>query len=79
MRVVGFSLRSMLTAKTLKYLAAVTAVLFALAALIGEGGDVLWIVDDIIWFGFLLCAIVLIVLSAGVLARSLKSSQRAGG
>ena len=66
----------MLTAKTLKYLAAVTAVLFALAAAIGEGNDVLWIVDDIVWFGFLLCALTLVVLSAGVLVRSLKPSQR---
>ena len=66
----------MLTAKTLKYLAAVTAVLFAVAAVIGEGNDVLWIVDDIVWFGFLLCALTLVVLSAGVLVRHLKPSQR---
>lgn len=65
----------MLTAKTLKYLAAVTAVLFAVGALIGEDRDFLWIVDEIVWFGFLLCAIALIVLSAGVLIRSLKSRQ----
>jgi hypothetical protein len=65
----------MLTAKTLKYLAAATAVLFALAAMLGDDRDVLYIVDDIIWFGFLLCAIALIVLSAGVLVRSLKSRQ----
>jgi hypothetical protein len=77
--VVGSSLGGMLTAKTLKYLTAVTAVLFAASALIGDDRDVLWIVDDLIWFGFLLCAILLIVLSAGVLARSLKSSQRAEG
>jgi hypothetical protein len=63
----------MLTANTLKYLAAVTAVLFAAGAAIGEDHDVLYIVDDIIWFGFLLCAITLIVLSAGILVRSLKS------
>jgi hypothetical protein len=73
--VVGFTLAAMLTAKTLKYLAAVTAVLFAASAAIGEDGDVLWIVDDLVWFGFLLCAIALIVLSAGVLVRSLKSRQ----
>jgi hypothetical protein len=65
----------MLTAKTLKYLAAATAVLFALAAVLGDDRDVLYIVDDIIWFGFLLCAIALIVLSAGVLVRSLKSRE----
>ena len=65
----------MLTAKTLKYLAVVTAVLFAAGAAIGEDGDVLWIVDEIIYFGFLICAVLLIVLSAGVLVRSLKSRQ----
>jgi hypothetical protein len=53
----------------------VTAVLFAVGALIGEDRDFLWIVDEIVWFGFLLCAIALIVLSAGVLIRSLKSRQ----
>jgi hypothetical protein len=65
----------MLTAKTLKYLAIVTAVLFAAVAAIGDDRDVLWVVDDILWFGFLLCAVALIVLSAGVLVRSLKSRQ----
>jgi hypothetical protein len=74
--VVGSSLGAMLTAKTLKYLAAVTAVLFAVAAAIGEGNDVLWILDDIIFFAFLLSALALIVLSAGVLVRSLRSAQR---
>jgi hypothetical protein len=65
----------MLTAKTLKYLAVVTAVLFAAGAAIGEDGDVLFIVDELVFFGFLLCAVLLIVLSAGVLVRSLKSRQ----
>jgi hypothetical protein len=66
----------MLTAKTLKYLAVVTAVLFAAGAAIGENGDVLFIVDELVFFGFLLCAVALIVLSAGVLVRSLKSRQQ---
>lgn len=65
----------MLTAKTLKYLAAATAVLFAVGALIGEDRDFLFIVDDLVFFGFLLCAVALIVLSAGVLVRSVKSRQ----
>jgi hypothetical protein len=77
--VVGSSLAGMVTARTLKYLAALTAVLFAVGAVIGDDRDVLWIVDDIVWFGFLLCAVLLIVLSAGVLARSLKASKRAEG
>ena len=67
----------MLTAKTLKYLAAVTAVLFAAGALIGSDRDFLWIVDDIVFFAFLLCAVLLVVLTAGVLVRSLKSSRQA--
>jgi hypothetical protein len=67
----------MLTAKTLKYLAAVTAVLFAVGALIGEDRDFLWIMDEVIFVGFIVCAIALAVLSAGVLVRSLKSSRRA--
>ena len=65
----------MLTAKTLKYLAVLTAVLFAVGALIGENNDVLWIVDDIVWFGFLLSALALLILSAGVLVRSMKRSR----
>ena len=39
----------MVTKKTLKYLAAVTAVLFAAGAAIGEDRDVLWIVDDVVF------------------------------
>ncbi len=66
----------MVTKKTLKYLAAATAVLLVASAAIGDDRDVLWIVDDVVWFGFLLCALVLIVLSVGVLVRSRK---RAGG
>jgi hypothetical protein len=65
----------MVTAKTLKYLAAVTAVLFAVVALIGDDRDVLWILDDILWFGFLLCAVLLVVLTIAVLVRGARSSS----
>lgn len=68
----------MLTSKTLKYLAATTAVLFAASAAIGDDRDVLVIVDDLIWFGFLLCALTLIVLSVGVLVRSRKRTNEVG-
>jgi hypothetical protein len=68
----------MLTARTLKYLAVTTAVLFAAAGLIGDDNDVLWILDDVIFFGFILSTIALIALSAGVLVRHFSSSQRAG-
>jgi hypothetical protein len=69
----------MLTAKTLKYLAALTAVLFAVAALIGSDRDFLWVVDDIVFVAFIICAILLIVLSATVLVRHLSSSNRPEG
>jgi hypothetical protein len=36
---------------------------------IGENNDVLWIVDDIVWIGFLLCALALVVATVGVLVR----------
>ena len=65
----------MVTKKTLKYLAATTAVLLVASAAIGDDRDVLWIVDDVVWYGFLLCALALIVLSVGVLVRS---RRRAG-
>ena len=67
----------MLTAKTLKYLALTTAVLFAAGALIGSDRDVLWILDDVIMFAFILSAIALIVVSAGVLMRHFGAGQRA--
>ena len=66
----------MLTSKTLKYLAVLTAVLFVATAAIGSDNDVLWIVDDVVFFGFLLSALTLLVLSATVLVRSVKASQR---
>jgi hypothetical protein len=68
----------MLTANTLKYLAALTAVLFAAAALIGSDNDVLWILDDIVFVGFIICAILLIALSATVLVRHLTASRQPG-
>lgn len=63
----------MLTAKTLKYLAAVTAVLFAVAAVIGEDNDVLWIVDDIVFIGFILCALALVLSTIAVLVQGRRS------
>jgi hypothetical protein len=43
----------------------------------GEGNAFLWTLGDIVWFGFLACALALIVLSVGVLVRSLTRSRRA--
>ena len=57
-------------------LAAVTLVLFGGSAIIGENNDVLWILDDIVWFGFLACALALLVLCVGVLVRSVSRTSR---
>jgi hypothetical protein len=62
-------------AKSLKILAAVTVVLFAAGAAIGSDNDVLWILDDIMFFGFILSALLLIVLTIGVLAKSVGRSR----
>jgi hypothetical protein len=66
----------MINRTTLIGLAALTLVLFVAAGAIGEDNDVLWIVDDIVFFGFIGCALALIVLSVGVLVRSLSASRR---
>jgi hypothetical protein len=71
----------MINRKTLIALAAVTlALLLASAAMgedFGEGNALLWTIGDIVWGGFLGCAVALIVLSVGVLVRSLTRSRRA--
>jgi hypothetical protein len=61
--------------KTLVGLAAVTAVLFVVAGIIGEDNDVLWIVDDVVFWGFVGCALALVVLSVAVLVRALTRSR----
>jgi hypothetical protein len=63
----------MINRTTLAVLAAVTFALFLAAAAIGEGNDVLWIVDDIVWIGFLLCALALVVSTIAVLVRGRRS------
>ena len=60
----------MINRRTLAVLAGVTFVLLLIAALIGEGRDVLWVVDDIVFFGFLISAVLLILLTVAVLARA---------
>ena len=69
----------MINRTTLAGLAATTLVLFIASAIIGSNNDVLWIVDDIVWVAFLLCALALVVLTAGVLVRSLIRSRRTDG
>jgi hypothetical protein len=65
----------MFTAKTLKILAVITLVLFAAGAAIGSDNDVLWVLDDIIFFSLILSALLLIVLTIGVLAKSVGRSR----
>jgi hypothetical protein len=63
----------MINRTTLAVLAAVTFVLFVAGAAIGKDNDVLWIVDDIVFIGFLLCALALIVSTIAVLVRGVRS------
>jgi hypothetical protein len=63
----------MINRTTLAVLAAVTFALFVAGAAIGEDNDVLWIVDDIVWIGFLLCALALVVSTIAVLVRGRRS------
>ena len=65
----------MINRKTLIGLAAVTVVLFVVGGAIGENNDVLWIVDDIVFFGFIGCLVALVVLSIAALVRSLTRSR----
>jgi hypothetical protein len=70
----------MINRTTLAGLAAVTFALFIASAAMGqdfgEGNAFLWTVGDIVWGGFLLCALALVVLTVGVLVRSLARSRR---
>jgi hypothetical protein len=72
----------MINRTTLIALAAVTFVLLAVSAAMGEdfgeGNAFLWTLGDIVWFGFLACALALIVTSVSVLVRSLTRSRRPG-
>jgi hypothetical protein len=67
--------------KTLIGLAAVTFLLLVASAAMGEdfgeGNDLLWTLGDIVWGGFLACAVALIVMTVGVLVRSVTGSRRA--
>ena len=73
----------MINRTTLAVLAAVTFVLFvanaAMGEKFGEGNAALWTLGDIVWGGFVLCALALVVLTVGVLVRSRTRSQGSGG
>ena len=63
----------MINRTTLAVLAAVTFALFVAGAAIGQDNDVLWIVDDVVFIGFLLCALALVVSTIAVLVRGRRS------
>jgi hypothetical protein len=66
---------------TLIGLAAATFALLLVSAAMGEdfgeGNALLWTLGDIVWGAFLACALALIVLSVGVLVRSVTRTRRA--
>jgi nicotinamide riboside transporter PnuC len=70
----------MINRTTLAALAAVTfALLVASAAMgqdFGEGTTALWVLADVVWIGFLLCALALAVMTVAVLVRSRTRSRR---
>ena len=70
----------MINRTTLIGLAAATFVLFGTSAAMGqnfgEGNALLWTIGDIVWFGFLACALALIVLSVTVLVRNMTRGRR---
>ena len=63
----------MINRTTLAVLAAATFGLFVASAAMGddfgEGDAFLWTLGDIVWIGFLLCALALVVATIGVLVR----------
>jgi hypothetical protein len=56
-------------------LAGATLVLFIAGAAIGEDNDVLWVVDDLVFFGFIGCVVALVALSIAALVRSMTRSR----
>jgi hypothetical protein len=68
---------AMFTARTLKILAAVTLVELAVTAAIGDGRDVLWILDDVLFFALILSVLALIILTVGTLVKSRGRSHNA--
>ena len=71
----------MINRNVLVGLAAATFVLLVATAAMGqdfgEGNAFLWTLGDVVWYGFLACALALVVLSVGVLVRSLSRSRGA--
>lgn len=57
-------------------LAGITFALFVPTAIIGSGKDVLWVLDDVLWFGFLLSMLLLIVMTVAILVRAATGRSR---
>jgi hypothetical protein len=60
----------MFTRKTLTRLAAVTLVLWAIGIALGPDHDVLYVLDDVLFFAIIFCTIALVVLTVGTFVRS---------
>lgn len=67
----------MINRTTLALLAALTFGLFVASAAMGqdfgEGNAFLWTLGDVVWIGFLLCALALVVSTVAVLVRGRRS------
>lgn len=67
----------MINRTTLAALAALTLGLFIASAAMGqdfgEGNAFLWTLGDVVWIGFLLCALALVVSTVAVLVRGRRS------
>ncbi|GAA1926981.1 hypothetical protein [Nocardioides marmoribigeumensis] len=66
----------MITRRNYLILAGVTLALLVPNAIIGSGKDVLWVLDDVLWFGFLLSVLLLIVMTVAILVRAATSRSR---
>jgi hypothetical protein len=73
----------MINRNTLAGLAALTLALFGASAAMGsdfgEGNAFLWTLADVVWIGFLICALALIAMTVGVLVRSRSRSRNSSG
>ena len=68
----------MITRRNYAVLAAVTFALFIAAGAVGSGNDVVWVLDDIVFFGFLGCALLLIGMTVAILVRAAARRRSAG-
>jgi hypothetical protein len=60
----------MITRRNYAILAAVTFALFIAAGAIGSSNDVAWLLDDIVFFGFLASALLLVGMTVAILVKA---------